>query len=124
MSKIKSAQDKQEAMAVIRKRAEPVMKSAILIMSISALYLIHSRWALIQASWVMSIKVLLGGSALIFANTLHFYLRKRKMKLQKSNSPQDERTLKKIQTLSQVMEKTVLIGAVSAYLLGVAYNHL
>jgi len=112
--------ERSAGQAIIRRRAEPLMKIAILIQTASALYLLVTRWGWIVSDFALAIKVLAGGGALLLANLLHFVVRQFKMKLAASG---ESARLNRLNRRVRVLEKLVLTGGAVAFLTGVILNH-
>lgn len=121
MSKIPAGADKLKAVAVIQGRARPAMDIAIILQTLTATYLLITRWDMIGGSVYLHIKVSLGIIALVMANLLHFYWRGKKVRLKAEGKIEQFKALA-ARTLS--FEKVVLVTAPAAFLMGVAFNHL
>lgn len=121
MSRIPAGDEKAQAVGILQSRAHRAMDIVIIVMTITALYLIVARWEIIGASVWLMIKITFGVITLAIANLLHFYWRGKKKKL-KSARRQDEFTALSRKTL--MFEKVVLMGAPITFLMGVAFNHL
>ncbi len=120
MSRLQAGDAKQKAVSIIQGRAQPAMDSAIIIQSITSIYLIHSRWEMIGASMLLSVKVVIGVAVLILASLLHFYWRGKKRRLKARGETG------KFQALSSrtlFLEKFVPAGAWLAVVMGVVVNH-
>ena len=124
MSVVKMGPEKKLAQQVLQKRAQRSMHVAILVMTITALYLLHARWGMIVSSHLFILKVTWGAFALIMANILHFGIRFKRMKLQKSEDPLDQAKLERLKKKVWAIEKVILVSAVLAFVLGVVFNHL
>ena len=123
IGKIENSDDRNKASGVIKRRVEPLIRTIIIMMTLSALYLLYSRWANIGTSSLIWVKIIFGGTALIFANLLHFYFRPIKMNLKISEQNEDVAKLNKLNKVTFYMEKVVLAGSVFAFFMGVLYNH-
>ena len=121
MSKIPAGEDKLKAGKIVQGRAQPAMDTAIIIQTLTVIYLAFTRWDVIIASEWMMVKVTFGVIALTLANLLHFYWRGQKRKL-KADGKMEQFTALNSRTL--FLEKIVLVTAATAFLLGVAFNHL
>ncbi|MES0489470.1 MAG: hypothetical protein ABUK01_05715 [Leptospirales bacterium] len=124
MSHFQMSPEKKSAQQVLQKRAQRSMHVAIVVMSLTALYLLHSRWGMIQSSNLLIVKVIFGAFALIMANILHFGVRFKRMKLQKSENPEDKLKLDRLKKKIWAIEKIILYSAATAFILGVVFNHL
>lgn len=121
MSRIPAGDDKQKAAAVIQNRARRAMDVAIILQSLTATYLLITRWDMIGASVYLHIKVSLGIITLVIANLLHFYWRGKKLRL-KAEEKMDE--FKALAARTLTFEKVILVTAPATFLMGVAFNHL
>jgi hypothetical protein len=121
MSKIPAGDDKLKAVAIIQSRARPAMDIAIILQTLTAIYLLITRWDMIGDSVYMHIKVSLGIIALVIANLLHFYWRGKKMRL-KAEEKTDQ--FNKLAARMLQFEKVILFTAPIVFLMGVAFNHL
>jgi len=120
MARLTNGDEKKSAVSVIQRRWHPVVDAVIIVQSVTALYFLVTRWQIIGTTPILHFKVTFGIIALVCANALHFYYRGFKRRL--SATGQKER-LARINKLTRYMEKVVLVTGVSAFLLGVIFNH-
>lgn len=111
--------DKEKLQAALKKRRRPVVDTAIVIQLATAIYFLFTRWEMISQSGLFNIKAIAGFAALLIASFVHFVL----PVLKKSLKEQPE-TIQKLNSIAPWLEKTVLVGALSAFLLGAIFNHL
>ncbi|VAX20608.1 hypothetical protein MNBD_NITROSPINAE04-2543 [hydrothermal vent metagenome] len=121
MKQIPAGEGKLKAVAVIQGRAARAMDIAIILQSLTAVYLLITRWEMISASAYLHVKISLGIIALVTANLLHFYWRGKKARL-KAEGKMDE--FKALAGRTLFFEKVVLVTAPATFLMGVAFNHL
>ncbi|VAX21921.1 hypothetical protein MNBD_NITROSPINAE03-48 [hydrothermal vent metagenome] len=121
MARIPAGEGKLRAVAVIQGRAARAMDIAIILQSLTAIYLLITRWEMISASSYLHVKISLGIIALVTANLLHFYWRGKKQRL-KAEGKMDE--FKALAGRTLFFEKVVLVTAPATFLMGVAFNHL
>ncbi len=121
MSRIPAGEDKMKAAAIIQGRAQPAMDTAIIVQSLTAIYLLVTRWDMIGASVFFLVKISFGIIALVTANLLHFHWRGKKRRL-KAAGKTDE--FKNLSARTLKFEKLVLVTAPLAFILGVVFNHL
>jgi hypothetical protein len=121
VSEITDAKTKTAVNDKLKKIRIPIMDSAIVIQIITAIYLLYARWNMIETETVMQIKAVTGIAALSLASLAHFYLRGKKIRLEKANMMEELGVLNK---KSRVVERFVLGFAAITYLLGVYYNHM
>ena len=121
MSKISASDEKKGALNVLKKRRQPIVDTAIIIQTVTGVHFLHSRWALIIDSPLLLVKVFFGVVALSIANLLHFYFRRKKVKLLERGETD---RLAKLQAILSKLEKVVLISVAITALLAVYYNHM
>jgi len=121
MARIPAGDDKLKAAAVIQGRARPAMDIAIILQTLTAIYLLVTRWDMIGASVYLHIKISLGIIALVIANLLHFYWRGKKVRLKAEGRIEE---FKALAGRALLFEKVVLVTAPATFLMGVAFNHL
>ena len=120
MAKIPAGDEKTEAVAILQSRAHKAMDIVIIVMTITALYLIVARWEMIGASVWLMVKITFGIITLTVANLLHFYWKGKKKRL-KQEGRTEEFTALSAKTM--MFEKIVLVGAPITFLMGIAFNH-
>jgi hypothetical protein len=114
------SEHKAVALKQLQGRAQPAMGIAIVLQILTAGHLVHSRWdTIVNVPW-MSVKAAFGTLALTLAAILHFYIRYRKKSLAKNGRKEDAAKLSKT---AFIMEKIVLISAVTTFIMGVLFNH-
>jgi len=121
MSKISNGEEKQLAAGVIQGRWHPVVDAAIIVQSLTAVYLMVTRWELIGQEHILHVKVTFGITALVMANLLHFYYRGKKRRLKTAGEMERLAVLSK---RTATMEKVTLVTAAVTWLLAVTFNHL
>ena len=121
MAKIPAGEPKNLAAAVIGSRARVAVDILIVLQTLTAMYLLHARWAMIAASpWLMA-KVTAGATALALANLLHFYWRGKKLRLKAAGKTEEFNALS---AFTMKMEKIVLMTVPAAWIMGVLWSHL
>ena len=120
LANIPAGADKQNFAAVVQKRWHPVVDIAIIVLTLTALFFLHARWAEIIASSILPIKAITGIIALSCANLLHFYYRGKKRKLKAAGETEK---LAKATALTTKLEKVALIFGATTFLLALFYNH-
>ncbi len=120
LSKISPGQEKQKAARIVQTRAAPAMDFAIIVMDMTAAYLLYSRWDEIGAALWLHIKTTFGFTALLIANLLHFYWRSKKKRLKAEGA---DEAFSKLSRRTLLLEKVVLTCAAITFLMGVTYNH-
>jgi len=121
MKQIPAGAEKLKAVAILQGRVQPAMDTAIILQSLTAIYLLITRWEVISASAYLHVKISLGIIALVTANLLHFYWRGKKVRL-KAEGKMDQ--FKALAGRTLLFEKVVLVTAPATFLMGVAFNHL
>jgi len=120
MSRLPASEDKLKVVAVIQGRAQPAMDIVIIILIVTAAYLVTSKWALVAANHWLHIKLSFGAFALTLAALLHFYWRGKKKRLKTEGLTEQFQALSK---RTMTLEKVVLVTAWITFLMGVAFNH-
>ncbi len=121
IGKISEAKEKKVMVSMIQGRWHPVIDVVIIIMILSGIYLLITRWSMIGASHWLHVKVSFGFFALASAASLHFYFKQLKKKL--AANGETER-LKKIQRRTLIIEKITLVSAAITFLMGIFFSHL
>ncbi len=121
MKQIPAGAEKLKAVAILQGRVQPAMDTAIILQSLTAIYLLITRWEMISASAYLHVKISMGIIALVTANLLHFYWRGKKVRL-KAEGKMDQ--FKALAGRTLFFEKVVLVTAPATFLMGVAFNHL
>ncbi|HEB71518.1 MAG TPA: hypothetical protein ENI77_02740 [Nitrospirae bacterium] len=121
MKQIPAGAEKLKAVAILQGRVQPAMDTAIILQSLTAIYLLITRWEMISASAYLHVKISMGIIALVTANLLHFYWRGKKVRL-KAEGKMDQ--FKALAGRTLLFEKVVLVTAPATFLMGVAFNHL
>ena len=111
--------DKEKLQAALKKRRRPIVDSAIVIQLATAVYLLLTRTEMILNSHLFLTKAFAGFSALLLASFVHFIL-----PFIKKRATVNPDKPSRLQAITPWLEKTVLVGAATAFLLGVLYNHL
>ena len=120
MAKIPAGEPKNQAGAIVVGRARLAVDILIVGQTITAFYLLATRWSLIGGHpWLMA-KVALGGTALALANLLHFYWRGKKMRLKAAGKTEEFAALA---AFTMRLEKIVLIAVPGAWIMGVIWSH-
>ncbi|MBI5179332.1 MAG: hypothetical protein HZA04_08775 [Nitrospinae bacterium] len=120
LAKIPGGPEKEAASAVIQNRWHPIVDTVIIILDITGLILLLTRWHLIGTNIILHVKVTFGIIALLCANLLHFYYRGYKRKLKAQGNVE---RLAAINRLTEILEKTALITGVLAFISGITFNH-
>ncbi|MDH5508789.1 MAG: hypothetical protein OEZ32_00350 [Nitrospinota bacterium] len=121
MARIPAGERKTEAVAIIQGRARLAMDIVIVIQSLTAAYLLLTRWEMISASlWLMT-KISIGTVALATALLLHFYWRGKKARLKAAGEAQ---RFEALSSWTLKMEGVVLAAAPTAFIMGVILGHL
>ncbi|MDH5637252.1 MAG: hypothetical protein OEZ04_02040 [Nitrospinota bacterium] len=120
MARIPAGAPKAEAAGVIQSRARLAMDIIIVIQSVTAVYLLFTRWEMISASgWLMA-KITFGAVALTMALLLHFYWRGKKARLKAAG---ETVRFEALSSWTLKMEKVVLVAAPAAFIMGVILGH-
>lgn len=120
LKKIPGSPEKEVGVAHLKKRVQRTQDLVIVVMLVTVAYLLHSRWEMIAGNHLLETKILFGGAALLVASFMHFFYRAKKERVKASG---DMERFKKMNALSQKLEKVVLVGAPTAFLLGVWFGH-
>jgi hypothetical protein len=120
LEQLPDGEQKQAVTSVIQGRWHPVVDVVILLLTLTALYLLVAQWRLIGTTPILHIKVTFGIITLVCVNGLHFYFRGFKRKLKAEGKIE---RLKDITRLTRLMEKTALIFGPLTFLVGVLFNH-
>lgn len=121
ISKIPDANHRRLAQDVIKGRWHPVVDAVIIILSVTGLFMLVTRWRLIGADQLLHVKVTLGIITLACANLLHFYYRGLKRRLASGNETE---RLASINRLTIRLEKVTLVTGIITFLLAITFNHL
>lgn len=121
LAKIPGGKEKKDALAVIHRRWRPVVDIAIIILTLSALYLLFTRWIMIVSMPLFYIKLPFAVITLFLANALHFYYRRVKQKLIAQGKKE---RLDNVNRLTMMMERIALVTGTITFLLGISFNHL
>ncbi|MFW2331539.1 MAG: hypothetical protein ACN4E2_04510 [Nitrospinota bacterium] len=114
------SEKKESAKKIMGRRIRGSMDATIIIMTITALYFLHSRLDLLFASNILFVKALVGGSALLIALFLHFVLRPIKVRAIASGNKNRMMVLNK---LAPRLERTAMFFAFITVLLAIYFNH-
>jgi uncharacterized membrane protein len=120
LANIPAGIEKQNFAAVVQRRWHPVVDSAIVVLTLTALFFLHGRWAEIVASPILPFKVTTGIITLTCANLLHFYFRGKKRRLKAAGETEK---LAKTSALTAKLEKVALIFGATTLVLALSYNH-
>ncbi len=120
LKRIPPSPEKEAGVGFFKKRIQTTQDVVIAVMLLTVGYMIHSRWQMIAGNHLLETKILFGGSALLVASFLHFYYRAKKERVKAAG---DNEGLARMNALSAKLEKVVLIGAPTAFVLGVWFGH-
>ncbi len=120
LSRTDDGEGKRSAQEYIQKRWMPFVDGVIILLTLTALYLIATRMEMIGASLLLTVKVTLGATVLTLANLMHFYWRNKKRSLKESG---DDDAFKNLSKQTAIYEKMILTLAPLTFLLGVIFNH-
>lgn len=120
LKKMPPSPGKEAGVAFLKKRVQTTQDVVIVVMLLTVGHLLHSRWEMIGGNHLLETKILFGGAALVVAAFLHFYYRGKKERVKASG---DADGFARMNALSAKLEKVVLIGAPTAFLLGVWFGH-
>ena len=121
LGKLSAGPEKDAALAVIQGRWRPVIDTTIVILTITALYLLITKWGLIAFNPLLLVKISFGLMTLFLANLLHFYFRGVKRRLTAKGKTD---SLADINRLTLIMERVALVTGAITFLLGLTFNHI
>jgi len=120
MKRVPMSDGKMAAQNFIKTRWKPVVNGVIIVMTLSAFYLLSTRWYMISVTPLLHAKIFFGGLTLLLANLLHFYWPGKKRRLEKRG---ETAAVIRLSARTAIYEKVVLVGAATTFLLGVIFNH-
>lgn len=120
LQRIPQSAEKETAVTFMKGRIQKAQDVAIILVWVTVGHLAHSRWEMIVDSPLLMTKIAFGSAALITATIMHFVVRGTKERLKRDGKMDAFRSLTR---RAAPFEKIVLIGAPTAFVLGVYLGH-